>query len=232
MIILARLLNALVWRGQRLGVENLPERGPALFIGNHCGALGPIAAFSAAGMVGFRLYPWIHADMLDPVRCPPYLQTDFCENELGLRPPLSSALARLLAHAVVPLLTGIGSIPVSSNGTLSAVRDMLNVSLEHLLGGQNLLVFPEKPEWQADLTTQIHRFSRGVLWLVELYYFHSGRSLCIIPFSVRAHPRRICFLPPLDLTPALLERCGGKEAWIHAIELEIRDTYSKLDKVT
>ncbi|GAP15963.1 1-acyl-sn-glycerol-3-phosphate acyltransferase [Longilinea arvoryzae] len=219
------LLRILLWRGQTLGGENLPRRGPAIFIGNHSGSLGPIACVSAAGR---RMYPWIHSAMLDPHRAPAYLQTDFVEKDLRLKPPASARVAGRLARLTVPLLHSVGCIPVYSSESLRQMQVTLQTSLEHLLAGQCLLVFPEKPEWEEDPATHIHRFSKGVLWLVELYYLKTGLPLRIIPFSVHADHRLIWFHPPLELTPAAFALPGGKESWIQDIEEEVREGYQGL----
>lgn len=219
-------LKVFLWRGQTLGSEFLPRRGPAIFLGNHSGTLGPLAAVSAAGL---RLYPWIKSDMLDPLRAPDYLRADFVERDLRLRPPFSAWVARNLARLTVPLLRSAGCIPVYSSESLSQMHVTLQASLERLLEGKCLLVFPEKPQWEEDPATHIHRFSKGILWLVELYFLQTGLPLCIVPFSVHADRRKIFFHPPLlYLTPTALDATGGKEAWIQAIEQEVRDGYRRL----
>jgi hypothetical protein len=219
------VLKVLVWRGRTLGRENLPQHGPALFLGNHSGTLGPIACVAA---VDLRLYPWIVADMIDPQLCPAYLQMDFVEKDLKLKPPLSGWVARRLARMVVPLLTGFGCVPVQRGVDFRQARATLEISLDLLLRGECLLVFPEKPAWEADPITGIHRFSKGVLWLVELFYIHTGRPLRVIPFTV--HPtRKICFLPGVDLTLNDFDVEDGKELWIRSLEGEIRSTYRELE---
>lgn len=223
---LCRFLKVVLWRGQTLGSQYLPQQGPAIFLGNHSGPLGPIACFSAAGR---RLYPWIVADMLDPQRCPPYLCADFVEKDLKLKPPLSTAFARALARPVVPLLRAVGCIPVHSFVDLRQMHVTLQTSLQLLLDGKCLLVFPEKPQWEEDPLTHIRRFSKGVLWLVELYYLQTGRPLRIVPFCVHAAGRKICFLPSLELTPGARDNPDWKEDWIRAIELEVRDGYRQLE---
>lgn len=219
-------LKVFLWRGQTLGSDFLPRRGPAILIGNHSGTLGPIACVSAAGL---RLYPWIKSDMLDPLRAPAYLQVEFVERDLRLRPPFSARLARGLARLTVPLLRGVGCIPVYSSESLSQMRVTLQASLELLLAGKCLLVFPERPQWEEDPLTHIHRFSRGVLWLVELYYLKTGLPLPVIPFSVHAAHRAIWFHPPLELTPQALDAAGGREGWMEDIEWEVREGVQRLE---
>lgn len=218
-------LRVILWHGQTLGSEYLPRGGPAIFLGNHSGPLGPIACISAAEN---RLYPWIHSAMLNPQRAPTYLRTDFVEKSLRLKPPASTWVARGLARLTVPLLRDAGCIPVYSSESLRNMKVTLQASLERLLMGQCLLVFPEKPQWEEDPATHIHRFSKGVLWLVELYYLQTGLPLRIIPFSVHSAHRLIWFHPALDLTPAAFDVPGGKESWIRDIEEEVRKGYQLL----
>lgn len=221
-----RLVKVFIWHGRSFGRENLPACGPAVFMGNHCGPLGPIGCVSE---VKLRLYPWVIYQMLDPLECPPYMQVDFVEKSLRLRPPLSAAVSRRLAKVVVPLLTGIGGIPVYKFQGPQKAHDTLQRSLAHLLAGECLLILPEVPEWEEDPQTRFHKFSKSSLWLVDLYYQKTGRPLTIVPFV--AHPtRRIRFLSPRILTPMDLTSAGGREAWMAALEVEIRRVYLQMGR--
>jgi len=222
--LIRRLVKVFIWHGRSSGRENLPASGPVVFIGNHCGPLGPIGCVSE---VKLRLYPWIIYQMLDPLECPAYMQVDFVEKSLHLRLPLSAAVSRRLSKVVVPLLTEIGGIPVFKFQGPQKALHTLQSSLAHLLAGECLLILPEVPEWVEDPQTRIHKFSKSSLWLVDLYHQKTGRPLAIIPFV--AHPtRHIRFLFPRNLTPPDLTSAGGREAWMAALEGEIRQVYLEM----
>ncbi|MGQ9832905.1 MAG: hypothetical protein ACUVRJ_03755 [Candidatus Villigracilaceae bacterium] len=72
----------------------MPIRGPAVFVCNHLGALGPIAAYAS---IPLKLHFWIHANMLDPALAPDYLRLDFVEPQLHIAPPFSHWLAAAIS---------------------------------------------------------------------------------------------------------------------------------------
>jgi hypothetical protein len=78
------VLDLFLWGGKLIGEENLPRRGPAVFIANHLDATGPIAA---ACSIPLRFHPWVIADMMDKDLAPIWLQSDFVERQLHLSPP-------------------------------------------------------------------------------------------------------------------------------------------------
>jgi 1-acyl-sn-glycerol-3-phosphate acyltransferase len=167
-------LNELVWGGDLLGAENLPEHGPAVFISNHLGAIGPIAVGAS---VPVQLHFWIHADMLDPQLAPDYLRRDFVEGQLHLPQPFSGWLATVISRINVPLLSAVGGIPVyhTPDGRLKTFQ----LSLDLLEQGKYILIFPEDPELPLDARYHMAPFQKGFARLGELFY---GRTKQILPF--------------------------------------------------
>ncbi len=118
---LARILDWLVWGGETLNRENLPEDYPVVFVSNHAGALGPIAVTASLPV---RVYPWVIADMVDFERAPEYLRRDFVEREWHLTMPHSLKIAVLVSKLSVRLLRG-GLYSRISRGGIAR-----NISLE------------------------------------------------------------------------------------------------------
>lgn len=186
----------LIWGGELLGAENLPCSGPAVFVCNHLGALGPIAAFAS---IPFRLHFWIHADMLDPVLAPDYLRRDFVERQLHLSPPFSRWLAQCIAKIHVPLLRAIGGIPVyhTSEGLLQTFDQSLNL----LEKGACLLIFPEDADRPVDEQYQMQPFKKGFARLGELYYARTGECLAFYPVAVHARSLTVRVGKPVRYIP-------------------------------
>ena len=111
--LIAKGLDAFLWGGELLGDENLPDEGPAVFISNHLGPLGPIGVISS---LPFRLYPWVVGEMMDPVLAPDYIRVDFVELRLKLKPPVSIYFSRALTKLTVPLFKSIQGIPAYLGG--------------------------------------------------------------------------------------------------------------------
>src|SRR5512143_2294759 len=72
--VLARMLDAAVWGGDLVGRENLPRGEAFIVVGNHAGALGPIAITSS---IPRRLWPWVIHEMLEWDAAAAYLCEDF-----------------------------------------------------------------------------------------------------------------------------------------------------------
>ena len=197
---LYRILRAgfqhLIWGGDLRGEENLPDRGPAVLVANHLGALGPIAT---AAILPLRLYPWIACAMLDPVVAPEYLRLDCVEKEMHLRTPVSRWVADVLSKLAVPLLISVGCIPVFPDQ--EGLRQTIEISLEHLLQGQFLIVFPEDPNRPIDERFMMTPFKKGFARLGELYYQRCGERLRFYPLAVHAEKRLVVVGDPLTYNP-------------------------------
>ena len=159
----------LIWGGDLLGAKELPERGPAVFVSNHLGALGPIAVGAS---LPFRLYSWIHADMLNPRLAPDYLRRDFLEQQLHLPQPFSGWLAEIVSKVHIPLLSAIGCVPVyhTPDGLLETFR----LSVDLLAQDECLLVFPEDPDLPMDIRYQMPPFKKG--FRVSANYIMKARN--------------------------------------------------------
>ncbi len=174
------VIDLFAWGGQLIGEENLPQRGPAVFIANHLESMGPIAV---ACSVPLRLYPWIIADMVDKDLAPAYLQWDFIERNFHLKPPASLRTARLLARLSVPFLKSVGCVPVYKGDYEHTVKT-LNESMDVLRQGKFLLVFPEDPYMTLDPATKMTPFQRTFTRLGEMYFTETGERLLYYPVAV------------------------------------------------
>jgi hypothetical protein len=221
---LVRLLDILIWGGELQGWENLPERGPAVFIGNHLDALGPIAAVSS---IPLRLYPWIIADMVDETKAAAYLNQDFTERQLHIPPPFSMAFCRLLSRLTVPLLRSLGCIPVYHDPQRLFLA--FETSLRHLEQGHCLLIFPEDPAQSPDPLTRISPFYKGFTCLGEMFYERSRKSLKFYPFAVSGVRRIVRIGEPIAFNPLNsphLERLRLKDV----LENAVRTMYIELHR--
>ena len=190
-------LQAWIWGGEVVGAENLPAAGPAVLVGNHLGALGPIAV---AACVPRRLYPWVVSDMLENDLAAEYLRVDFVERTLRLGEPVSRWLAAALAKITVPLLTGVGCVPVYADPerrqrTLTRTADLLERR-------NFILVFPEDPARPVDSQLGMAPFKKGFARLGELYYQRCQACLPFHPVAIEATRRLVQVGQPLMYNPA------------------------------
>lgn len=174
------VLDLFLWGGKLVGEENLPRRGPAVFIANHLDATGPIAA---ACSIPLRFHPWVIADMMDKDLAPIWLQSDFVERQLHLEPPISRWVARALCRISVPLFYSLGCIPVYAND-YERMRETLEMSMDVLREGKFLLVFPEDYRLPKDPVTKMQPFQHSFVRLGERYYAETGERLEFYPLTI------------------------------------------------
>lgn len=216
------MLDALYWGGILEGYANLPRRGPAVFIANHLGPRGPIGAVCS---IPRRLYPWIIGDMLDAALAGEYLRKDFVEPRLGLKPPASVTFSQALSKITVPLLRSLGCVPVYKG--YENMRRTWEASLDLLLRGKYLLIFPEDATLPPDPLTGFNPFQRAFARLGELYYARTQQRLPFYPVAVHLS-HRVRVGEPIrynPLNPAGMERTRIR----NLLEATIRRMYLDME---
>ncbi len=198
------VLDLFLWGGKIIGEENLPHRGPAVFIANHLDATGPIAA---ACSIPLRFHPWVIADMMDKDLAPIWLQADFVERQLHLKLPISRWVARALCKISVPLFYSLGCIPVYAND-YERMHETLEMSMDVLREGKFLLVFPEDYRLPKDPITKMQPFQHSFARLGERYYAETGKRLEFYPLTIHATGNLVVGKPVVfnPLTKAGVER--------------------------
>ena len=203
------ILDLFLWGGELIGEENLPRRGPAVFVANHLDATGPIAA---ACSIPLRIHPWVIADMMDKDLAPIWLQADFVERQLHFKPPVSRWLSRAICSISVPLFYSLGCIPVYARA-YERMRETMEMSMAVLREGKFLLVFPEDYRLQRDPVTKMQPFQHSFARLGEVYYAETGERLLFYPVVVHASGHLVVGKPVAfnPLNPVGLERRRLKE---------------------
>ncbi len=216
-------LDAFLWGGELLGEENLPDQGPAVFIANHLGPLGPIGCVCS---IPLRMYFWAIGDMLDKELAPDYLRQDFVEPRLRLKMPLSLKFSRALSRITVPMLCSLGCIPIH-RGDYDGLNETLKISLDWLLQDKCLLVFPENASVGEDTMLHIHPFQKTVFRLGEMYYEQQRKRLKFYPVAIH-ESRKVMVGKPYLYNPLNVlahERLRLKDL----VEASVRKMYAEMD---
>ncbi|MBE3067439.1 MAG: 1-acyl-sn-glycerol-3-phosphate acyltransferase [Chloroflexi bacterium] len=206
---LVGVLDLFLWCGELIGEENLPRRGPAVFIANHLDATGPIAT---ACSIPMRVHPWVIADMMDKGLAPLWLQADFVERQLHFKPPVSRWVARALCRISVPLFYSLGCIPVY-RGDYERMHATLEISMGVLREGKSVLVFPEDNCLPTDPVTKMQPFQHSFARLGEMYYTETGERMGFYPVVVHSTGQLVVGKPVVfnPLNSVGLERRRLKE---------------------
>jgi 1-acyl-sn-glycerol-3-phosphate acyltransferase len=221
--LIVNTVDLFFWGGKLIGEENLPRRGPAVFIANHHDAAGPIAA---ACSIPLRLHPWVIGHMMDKQMAPVWLQQDFTERQLHLKPPASRWFAEFLCKIAVPLFYSLGCIPVYAND-----YERMNYTLDRSMGilrtGQFLLVFPEDYRLARDPLTGMQPFQHSFVRLAERYHEETGKRLEFYPVTI--HPAGYTRIgKPVTYNP--LNVIGQERRRLkNLMEETIRSMYFELD---
>jgi len=193
---MSHMFDDFIWGGELTGTENLPtNQDPAVYVSNHALAMGPIAV---AASLPVRLYPWVIADMLEWDKAAAYLRMDFVEPQLHVPAFLSLPLARLISQASVRLLRGVGSIPVWHGEELTQTY---RISVENLIAGRSLLIFPEDPTRPMDEQCRMRPFLKSFARLGEFYFERTRRILRYYPLAVHASLRKVRLAKPVSFNP-------------------------------
>ncbi len=206
------------FRYRTSGLEKDRLDGPALYVANHRASAGPIQCILILPM---RLYPLIRSEMCRYDQAPAYLYDDFITTELGLHGIPGRALSWLICRIALPLIHGIGCVPVDVNNGF--FDSSIALSLELLRQGKNLLIFPEDRLQPMDEETQIHVFAPGFAWVCYRYLKESGQSLPVYPVALSPERKLLVVGEPLilklnsDLKEDIRRFCAATEDQVKAM---------------
>jgi 1-acyl-sn-glycerol-3-phosphate acyltransferase len=192
-----KVLQALfspLWHCRLSGFQNMPRRGPAVFVSNHLGSFAPVAVMAALPL---RLYPWVDHQITEMRRCPDYLRGDFIGPELHLGGAVGLALASLVAPPCVGLMKAIGAVPVYKQSPRLARTMKLSLAL--LERGECLVIFPENKALPYNRT--MNGFDDGFIGLASLFHKRTGRALDFYPVATRRETRAIRVGAPIAYDP-------------------------------
>ena len=203
-------------------VRSLTAGEPLIFVSNHIGSYGPLSIVSTLPL---KLYPWVAHEVMELKKVAGRLQADFTELELKLRPPLSVWLARVIGRICVFIMKDIQAIPVYAASR--RIRGTLERSLELLLKGKNIVVFPENKE--RPINEVLGDFSTGFLAMARLYYERTRKAISFLPVAVNEKVKGIKLGRPIrfdERLPFLQEKRRLKQE----LEASIYSLYYSLEE--
>ena len=145
----------------------------------------------------FQLYPWVTHEVTDRWKCADYIEDEFFRKELHLKPPVSTALAVIVARICVTLMKYLQAIPVYKRSR--RINSSLSMSSAYLSDGMNLLVFPEVSDWE--LNDLICKFDTGFVHIAKLHFERKHEVVKFYPVAVNRATRMIRFGDPLSVDP-------------------------------
>jgi 1-acyl-sn-glycerol-3-phosphate acyltransferase len=172
-----KAVRFLFFRARIRGRKNLRSQEPLIMVSNHVGSFGPVSLITSMPV---RMYPWVAHEVTDLKTVAQRIQQEFLEQELHLRPPLSTWLGRVVGRICVAIMKDIGAIPVYQKS--KRITQTVLQSLSLLEQGKNLLVFAE------DSTRKINdtmcEFCTGFIHVARLYYQKTRKAVQFLPVAV------------------------------------------------
>jgi hypothetical protein len=221
----ARLVGT-PFRYRVYGLENIIPDCPKLFISNHAGSLGPLSIYITLPV---RLHPWVIAEMVDIPRTADYLYKDFILPAWHM----DGGTGRRVSNWLAPIAVGVinSCKPISVDRNRGWCRDAFHESLEMLLSGESLLIFPEHPDREINRDHEIRPFLGGFCWLSQMYENSTGKSLTIQPMAVYPPKRRMIIDAPvyLDLSGDHRTAIHNSNRQLQTIVYRLYDTIKSLD---
>jgi len=172
--------------------QNVDEADfPVIFVCNHGEIYGPLSA--VVGMP-YDFRPWINGPLLSKDTAYDFVyENTMVHNKL---PEATKIVAcETVRHLGTWALNSYNPIPVSKS-SLSELKNTLNMSVDALVQGDNLLIFPENPENEPDRrynTEGISAFSSGFAHIAKCYYRKTGKALTFYPIYSDKHTRTLTF---------------------------------------
>ncbi len=172
-----KTLRYLFFRARVRGRSNLNPDEPVIMVANHVGSFGPVSVITSMPV---RMYPWVAHEITDLRTAALRIQQEFLEQELHLKPPLSTWLGRMVGRICVGLMKDIGAIPVYEKS--KRITTTVLQSLQLLEQGKNILVFAE--DSTRKLNDTLSEFCTGFLHVARLYYRKTKKAVQFLPVAV------------------------------------------------
>ena len=172
-----KCIRFLFFKSRLRGTGNLQAGEQVIMVANHVGSFGPVSVITSMPM---RMYPWVAHEVTDLKTVAKRIQDEFFEQELHLKPPLSTYLARVVGRICVALMRDIGAIPVYQKS--KRIKSTVQLSLNLLEQGKNILVFAE--DSTKKINEALCEFCTGFIHVAKLYYEKTKRAIQFLPVAV------------------------------------------------
>ena len=191
-LLICSIIRAIYKRPEFTGTENLPNE-PCVIVGNHTQMNGPI--------IGELYFPgrhrtWCAGEMMHLREVPAYAYTDFW----SFKPRWCRPFFRLLSYIIAPLsviiFNNAATVPVYHDSRLISTYRR---SIECLVGGESMIIFPEKNERRNNV---IYAFQDKFIDLARFYYKKTGKALSFVPVYIAPEIGRTLIGRPTVFDPS------------------------------
>jgi 1-acyl-sn-glycerol-3-phosphate acyltransferase len=191
-----KAVRLLLFNSRLRGTGRLLQDEPVIIVANHVGSFGPVSVIAS---LPIRMYPWVAHEVTDKKTAAPRIQAEFLEQELHLRPPLSTYLGKVIGRVCVALMRDIGAIPVYAQSR--KIRSTMRRSLGLLVEGKNIIVFAE--DASKKVNDVLCELRTGFIHVAKLYYEKTRKAVQFLPIAVNRKVHGIRIGSPIRYDPSL-----------------------------
>lgn len=182
-VAVARALLKPFFPAKVIGKENVDtSHGAVVFVANHYEIYGPVVTVLR---MPFRVRPWIHSRMLDKTVLADQMQR-------GIE-GMFKKFPKKIVDKIPPMLVPLMYKTLASTEPIAVHRDnareviqTFNNTVRALEQGDNILIFPEKPEegqWYSQFGN-VDAFYTGFADIGRMYYKKTGKNVLFYPVYV------------------------------------------------
>lgn len=187
----------LFWRRKVVGLDNIDCSKASVFTCNHGKTSGPVTAVIYLPVL-FR--PWINGCMLDREEATETMLRTFKDKFNFLGQKAKRGIIHWAAGAICHFLNSFEPIPVYK-GMPMASAAMIDQSVDALMHGDSLLIFPEKPGDKYDRQSY-KEFNTGFAALGKAFHDRTGQCLDFYPIWSDVKTRTFSIGKPVAFDPS------------------------------
>jgi len=160
--------------------------GPVIFVANHYEIYGPIIAVLRMP-ASFR--PWIINEMLDDQKIQEQMVGGI--DKIRFLPKcIKKRMPKVIKGFIKYILTAMEPIPVYK-GNLREVITTINLTVEAMQQGDNIMLFPENPDVAYNSEGGVDKFYSGFAEIGASYYKKTGKSTTFYPVYISKKKRKL-----------------------------------------
>jgi len=183
------LLKVFYPKPQFLGLENIPDNEPVIFVGNHCQMNGPIV--SDVFFTQNKHYTWCIGQMMNWKEVPAYAFEDFWSEKPKWIRPFFKLLSYIIVPLSVALFNNAKTIAVYHDGRLISTYKQ---SIEKLQEGSSLVIFPEQ---NIEFNNILYEFQDKFIDTARFYYKKTGKEVLFVPIYLAPKIRKFVIGKPI-----------------------------------
>lgn len=160
------------------------QREPVVYVCRHLNMHGP---FTTLKWLPFHVHPLIMHVFFDREKTVDHMTEYTFSARYGKKPRKFSLAAHVMSWISPPMMRSLQGVPVYRNGTQAIAT--LKYGLKYLQKGESLIIYPD-----IDYTGNYDKPSEiydGFLFMGEMYYKKTGKTLRFIPLTIDDEKRQI-----------------------------------------